>query len=214
MDSLPAEPPRKPKNTGAGSLSLLQRIFPTQELNRGLLNCRQILYQLSYQESHYNNLARGKYATMLIAFTLKFINHNYSSACIITQKSYYFPLVHMGSLPPRQLFHTCFDHLAPHHSPSPTSYDNIASVWGQNFPRPHHLYPHPSVPKPVHPAFLHFYRWPVHIFFKAGPFLCILSTLSYSVALPFPPLSASGVPLTIPTAYNQAVISLILRNKI
>ena len=32
-DSLPAEPQGKPKNTGLGSLSLLQRIFPTQELN-------------------------------------------------------------------------------------------------------------------------------------------------------------------------------------
>ena len=28
-DSLPAEPPGKPKNTGVGSLSLLQQIFPT-----------------------------------------------------------------------------------------------------------------------------------------------------------------------------------------
>ena len=36
-------------NTGVGSLSLLQQIFLTQELNWGLLNCRQILYQLSYQ---------------------------------------------------------------------------------------------------------------------------------------------------------------------
>ena len=41
-------PPGKPKNTGVGSLSLLQGIFPIQELNRGLLHCRQILYQLSY----------------------------------------------------------------------------------------------------------------------------------------------------------------------
>ena len=48
VDSLPSEPPGKPKNTGMGSLSLLQRIFPTQELNGGLLHCRQILYQLSY----------------------------------------------------------------------------------------------------------------------------------------------------------------------
>ena len=48
-DSLPAEPQRKPKNTGVGSLSLLQWIFPTQESNRGLLHCRWILYQLSYQ---------------------------------------------------------------------------------------------------------------------------------------------------------------------
>ena len=39
------------QNTGAGSLSLLQRIFPAQELNKGLLHCRRILYQLSYQGS-------------------------------------------------------------------------------------------------------------------------------------------------------------------
>ena len=41
----------KPKNTGVGGLSLLQWIFPTQELNQGLLHCRGILYQLSYQGS-------------------------------------------------------------------------------------------------------------------------------------------------------------------
>ena len=54
-DSLPAEPQGKPKNTGAGSLSLLQRIFLTQESNRGLLHCRWILYQLSCQGSLYFN---------------------------------------------------------------------------------------------------------------------------------------------------------------
>ena len=48
-DSLPVEPHGKSKNTGMGSLSLLQRIFPTQESNRGLLHCRRILYQLSYE---------------------------------------------------------------------------------------------------------------------------------------------------------------------
>ena len=48
-DSLPAEPQEKPKNTGVGSLSLFQWVFPTQGSNRGLLHCRQILYQLSYQ---------------------------------------------------------------------------------------------------------------------------------------------------------------------
>ena len=41
------------QNTGVGSLSLLQWIFPTQELNQGLLHCRQILYHLSYQGSHH-----------------------------------------------------------------------------------------------------------------------------------------------------------------
>ena len=33
MDSLPSEPPRKPKNTRVGSLTLLQGIFPIQELH-------------------------------------------------------------------------------------------------------------------------------------------------------------------------------------
>ena len=38
------------QNTGVGSLSLLQWIFPAQESNQGLPHCRQILYHLSHQE--------------------------------------------------------------------------------------------------------------------------------------------------------------------
>ena len=51
VGSLAAEPQGKPKNTGVGSLSLLQWIFPTQESDQGFLYCRQILYQLSYEGS-------------------------------------------------------------------------------------------------------------------------------------------------------------------
>ena len=47
----PSELPGKSKNTGMGSLFLIQGIFSTQELNWGLLLCRWILYQLSYQRS-------------------------------------------------------------------------------------------------------------------------------------------------------------------
>ena len=50
-DSFPSEPSGNPKNTRVESLSLLQGNFPTQESNRGLLHCRWILYQLSYQGS-------------------------------------------------------------------------------------------------------------------------------------------------------------------
>ena len=39
------------QNTGVGSLSLLQGIFPIQGLNRGLPHCRRILYQLSHKGS-------------------------------------------------------------------------------------------------------------------------------------------------------------------
>ena len=54
VDSLLSETPGKLKTTGVGSLSLLQGIFPTQESNQGLLQCRQFLHQLSYQgRSHF-----------------------------------------------------------------------------------------------------------------------------------------------------------------
>ena len=74
-DSLPAEPQGKPKNTGVDSLSLLQWIFPTQELNQGLLHCRQILYQLSYQGSlHFqigkNELLLPRYLYLLLQHTI------------------------------------------------------------------------------------------------------------------------------------------------
>ena len=42
------------KNIGVGCHALLQRIFPTQGSNPGLLHCRWILYHLSHQ-AHYTN---------------------------------------------------------------------------------------------------------------------------------------------------------------
>ena len=48
VDFLSTEPQGKPRNTGVGSLSLLQQIFLTHRSNRGLLHCRQILYQVDY----------------------------------------------------------------------------------------------------------------------------------------------------------------------
>ena len=58
-DSLQAGSQGKRKNTGVGSLFLLQWIFLTQESNWGLLHCRWILYQLSYQGSVL--IRRGKF---------------------------------------------------------------------------------------------------------------------------------------------------------
>ena len=60
VDSLPAELQEKPKNTGVGSLSLLQWIILTQESNQGLLHCRGILYQLRYQGSPCSHFAEEK----------------------------------------------------------------------------------------------------------------------------------------------------------
>ena len=39
------------QNTGVGSLSLFQGIFPSQGLSPGLMHCRWILYQLSHRGS-------------------------------------------------------------------------------------------------------------------------------------------------------------------
>ena len=47
------------QDTGVGSLSLLQAIFPTQETNWGLLHCRWILYQLSFQRSPWKQWAKN-----------------------------------------------------------------------------------------------------------------------------------------------------------
>ena len=60
VDSLPSESRGNPMDTGVGSLSLLQGIFLTWESNWGLLHCRQILYQLSYQGSPSNELINTK----------------------------------------------------------------------------------------------------------------------------------------------------------
>ena len=48
------------KNTGVGSLSLLQGIFPTQGSNPGLLHCRWILYRVSYKGSPATREVRGE----------------------------------------------------------------------------------------------------------------------------------------------------------
>ena len=48
------------QNTGVGSLSFLQGIFPTQELKWGLLHCTWILYQVSHQGSPLSFLSFSK----------------------------------------------------------------------------------------------------------------------------------------------------------
>ena len=89
-DSLPSGPPGKPKNTGLGSLSLLQGISPTQESNQGLLHGRQILYQLSYQGSPYThyitclyiNIYSFMFNNCIIIYEVK-STHNYDTSVFI-----------------------------------------------------------------------------------------------------------------------------------
>ena len=62
------------KNTGVGSHSLLQGIFPTQELNLGLLHCRWILYCLSQQGSCHSDLVFGSQLSVSLVWFGKFVN--------------------------------------------------------------------------------------------------------------------------------------------
>ena len=68
------------KNTGVGSFSLLQWIFPTQELNWGLLHCKQILYQLRYQGSPTN----GKYPSQ---WPESYLSQEWACICTSTVQS-------------------------------------------------------------------------------------------------------------------------------
>ena len=61
------------KNTGVGSHSLLQGIFPTQGSNPGLWHCRQILYCL--------NMVLGKLVNILVVKNQRFCIDN-ESYCI------------------------------------------------------------------------------------------------------------------------------------
>ena len=52
------------KNTGVGSHSLLQGIFPTQGSNLGLLHCRQTPYHLTTREAQYYMYLNDRVSTV------------------------------------------------------------------------------------------------------------------------------------------------------
>ena len=69
------------QNTGVGSLSLLQEIFPIQGSNPGLLHCSRILYQLSSQGS------QGEVPVLLIDFALFRATIWCCCSCVLTIKA-------------------------------------------------------------------------------------------------------------------------------
>ena len=69
-NSLLSEPPGKPKNTGVGSLFLLHGELP-YGLNQGLLNCRWILYQLSYLGSPYSLFSSVQFSRSVLSDSLR-----------------------------------------------------------------------------------------------------------------------------------------------
>ena len=59
------------KNTGVGCHFLLQRIFPTQGLNPGLLHCRQILYCWDATEALLNHQRSPSEVTTIGIYLLR-----------------------------------------------------------------------------------------------------------------------------------------------
>ena len=82
MDSLPSQPPGKPKNTGVGSLSLFQGNFPTQKSNQDLLHCRWILYQLSYP-GMVEGVTLNQFLSLSITDTLEWIVLCWGVSCAL-----------------------------------------------------------------------------------------------------------------------------------
>ena len=89
------------QNTGVGSLSLLQVIFPTQGSNPGLPHYRRILYQLSCKGSPYSeNLTLLRLAQIHLILSLnvflKPYTHTAKGLCVVCMWS-------LGSLSPGYL---------------------------------------------------------------------------------------------------------------
>ena len=81
------------QNTGVGSLSLLQGIFPTLGLNPGLPHCRQILYQLSHKGKLYSNVTFSMTSFLTIFSKLQSYTHipcTTFSAFIFLLNTYYY----------------------------------------------------------------------------------------------------------------------------
>ena len=69
------------KNTGVGCHFFLQGIFLTQELNPGLLNYKQILYQLSYEGSQ-----QGLVLVLFFERILKYIRNRLDQKIVTEER--------------------------------------------------------------------------------------------------------------------------------
>ena len=70
-DSLPAEPQGKPKNTGVGSLSLLQLDLPDPGIKLGSPECRWFIYQLNYQGSPFPSFSSAQFSRSVVSNSLQ-----------------------------------------------------------------------------------------------------------------------------------------------
>ena len=122
------------QNAGVGSLSLLQGIFQTQELNPGLLHCRWILYQLTYQFSSVQSLSRVRLSATPWTAACQ------ASLSITNSRSLLKFMSIESVMPPNHLIFCCPLLLPPSIFPSIRVFSNESPGLGDTIPLPvsHH----------------------------------------------------------------------------
>ena len=103
------------QNTGVGSLSLLQGIFPTQGSNPGIPHCRRILYQLSHKGC---------------PRILQWVVYPFSSGSSWLRNWTRVFCIQADSLPTELSFFTNWAIIIFTPSPLMTSYLNLGMTWG------------------------------------------------------------------------------------
>ena len=178
------------QNTGVGSLSLLQGIFPTQGLNPGLLHCRQILYQLGHKGKP-KNTGVGTLSFLQQIFLIQESNQGllncrlilYQLSCEGSMESinalYAFSSV-IKDTPQRVLanmksFKSSIWNVKPHSlcmSASRTSLRNLGTLGQHSVLQPHLSFRHGPCPHSLFP------RQTICVFFKP-PFSLVLTRLPW-----------------------------------
>ena len=178
------------QNTGVGSLSLLQGIFPTQGLNPGLLHCRRILYQLGHKGKP-KNTGVGSLSLLQQIFLIQESNQGllncrlilYQLSCEGSMESinalYAFSSV-IKDTPQRVLanmksFKSLIWNVKPHSpcmSASRTSLRNLGTLGRHSVLQPHLSSRHGPCPRSLFP------RQTMCVFFKP-PFSLVLTRLPW-----------------------------------
>ena len=84
------------KSTGVGCYFLLQRIFPTQGSNPGLLHCRQTLYHLSHNGSRTTLKIHLAWASLVVQWLRIPVPMQGALVCSLAQKD---PMCHGATNP-------------------------------------------------------------------------------------------------------------------
>ena len=116
------------KNTGVGCQALLQGIFPTQGSNPGLLHCKWILYQLSYQGSPDIGISSVQSLSRVWLFVTPWTEAHQASLSITNSRSPPKPISIESVMPWNHLILSCPLLLLPTIPPSIRVFSNESTL--------------------------------------------------------------------------------------